>query len=124
MKLNSLAGLLTITLGAMNSVVADSNSSPQRLLGGVNPNAAAVPFERLNLNDTALLIIDLQVGLYQLARDFDHTLYYNNMIAHSALGKLFNLPTVLTTSAQQGMSLICFPTTTASPGPKRKAWLT
>ncbi|KAK3722547.1 hypothetical protein LTR37_002539 [Vermiconidia calcicola] len=62
----------------------------------------AVPFERLNKNDSVLLILDLQVGLYGLARDFDMTLYNNNMIAHSALGKLFDIPTILSTSAQQG----------------------
>ncbi|KAJ8103625.1 Isochorismatase-like protein [Lipomyces tetrasporus] len=64
--------------------------------------AQAVPFERLNTNDTLLLIVDLQVGLYGLARDFDPTLYYNNMIAHAALGQLFNLSVVMTTSAQTG----------------------
>jgi hypothetical protein len=50
-----------------------------------------------------LLVLDLQVGLYQLARDFDATLYQRNMIAHSALGKLFDLPVILTSSAEQGM---------------------
>lgn len=49
-----------------------------------------------------LLILDLQVGLYQLARDWDSTLYRDNMLAHAELGKIFDLPTVLTTSAQQG----------------------
>jgi hypothetical protein len=49
-----------------------------------------------------LLILDLQVGLYQLARDWDATLYRDNMLAHAELGKIFDLPTVLTTSAQQG----------------------
>lgn len=62
----------------------------------------AFPFERLDKNDSLLLILDLQVGLYSLARDFDATLYYNSMIAHSALGKLFDIPVILSTSAQQG----------------------
>ena len=61
-----------------------------------------VPFERLNKNDSLLLVLDLQTGLYGLARDFDPTLYYNNMIAHAAIGKLFDLPVVLSTSAQNG----------------------
>jgi nicotinamidase-related amidase len=46
--------------------------------------------------------LDQQVGLYQLTRDWDHTVYHNNMIAHAAIGKLFDLPVVMTTSAQQG----------------------
>jgi nicotinamidase-related amidase len=49
-----------------------------------------------------LLIIDLQEGLYQLARDWDATLYRDNMMAHSALGLAFDIPVVMTTSAQGG----------------------
>ena len=49
-----------------------------------------------------LLILDLQVGLYQLARDWDATLYRDNMLAHAELGKLFDIPVVMTTSAQTG----------------------
>jgi len=64
--------------------------------------ASSVPFERLNKNDSMLLIVDLQEGLYNLARDFDPTLYRNNIIAHAAIGKVFDLPVVLTSSAQQG----------------------
>lgn len=61
----------------------------------------AVPFERLDKNDSVLLVLDLQVGLYSLARDFDPTLYYNNMLAHAGIGKLFDIPVILSTSAQQ-----------------------
>lgn len=44
----------------------------------------------------------MQVGLYQLTRDFDPTLYRDQMLAHAALGKVFNLPVVMTTSAEVG----------------------
>ncbi|MCJ1283210.1 hypothetical protein MMC26_002538 [Xylographa opegraphella] len=60
-----------------------------------------VPIDRLDKNDSLLVILDLQVGLYDLVRDFDPTVYRNNIIAHSAIGKLFDLPVVMTTSAQQ-----------------------
>ncbi|KAK2605497.1 hypothetical protein N8I77_008330 [Diaporthe amygdali] len=62
----------------------------------------SVPFERIDKNDSMLLILDLQEGLYNLARDFDATLYRDSMIAHSAIGKVFDLPVVMTTSAQTG----------------------
>ncbi|KAJ4293167.1 hypothetical protein N0V90_008449 [Kalmusia sp. IMI 367209] len=62
----------------------------------------AVPWERLSKNDSMLLILDLQVGLFQVARDWDATLYRDNILAHAELGKLFDLPVVMTTSAQQG----------------------
>ncbi|KAJ4985089.1 isochorismatase [Stagonosporopsis vannaccii] len=62
----------------------------------------AVPWERIDKNDALLLILDLQVGLYQLARDWDATLYRENIMAHAELGKLFDLPVVMTTSADTG----------------------
>ncbi|KAF1949953.1 Isochorismatase hydrolase [Byssothecium circinans] len=62
----------------------------------------AVPWERIDKNNSALLILDLQVGLYQLARDWDATLYRDNIMAHAEIGKLFNLPVVMTTSAETG----------------------
>jgi hypothetical protein len=48
--------------------------------------ADAVPWERLDKNNSVLLILDLQDGLFGLARDFDSTLYKNAMIALSGVG--------------------------------------
>ena len=62
----------------------------------------AVPFERLNRNDSVLVILDLQVGLFGLARDFDASLYSTAMLAHASMGKLFDLPVVMSTSAETG----------------------
>lgn len=45
----------------------------------------AVPWERLNKDDAMLLILDLQDGLYGLARDFDPTVYHNAMYARFQL---------------------------------------
>ncbi|KAK1719284.1 Isochorismatase-like protein [Colletotrichum lupini] len=64
--------------------------------------ADAVPFERLSQNDSVLLIVDHQVGLFNLARDFDGQLFYRNVIAHAALGKLYDLPVIITTSQEEG----------------------
>lgn len=47
-------------------------------------------------------MVDHQVGLFNLARDFDPTLFRDQLIAHAALGKVFDIPVVLTTSAQTG----------------------
>jgi len=52
----------------------------------------------------ALLIIDHQLGLSQLVRDYGTVEFRQSVLAHSAIGKLFDLPTVLTTSADTGMS--------------------
>lgn len=49
-----------------------------------------------------LLIVDHQVGLFQLGRDWDPTILKQNMIAHAAIGRLFDLPVVITSSAETG----------------------
>lgn len=49
-----------------------------------------------------LVILDMQEGLYSLSRDFDPTLFRDSMIAHSALGQVFDIPVVMTTSSQIG----------------------
>ncbi|KAK4232035.1 Isochorismatase [Podospora fimiseda] len=64
--------------------------------------SSSFAWERLNKNDSLLIIVDLQEGLYHLTRDVDPTLYRNNMLAHAAIGQVFNLPTILTTSAETG----------------------
>lgn len=73
----------------------------QLAVAGAGPNE---PFhwERLDKNDSVLLIVDLQVGLYSLARDWDATQYREQMLAHGALGKLFDLPVIMTSSAETG----------------------
>lgn len=40
-------------------------------------------------------------------RDYGVVEYRTSVLAHAALGKLFNLPTILTTSADTGMFIPC-----------------
>ncbi|KAF8892306.1 Isochorismatase-like protein [Gymnopilus junonius] len=62
--------------------------------------AANYKFERINKDDVALLVVDHQIGLFQLVRNYEPKQYRNSILAHAAIGKVFNLPTVLTTSAE------------------------
>ncbi|KAH0565055.1 hypothetical protein GP486_001551 [Trichoglossum hirsutum] len=64
--------------------------------------AGSFTYDRLDKNNTVLLVVDHQVGLFQLVRDFAPDQFRQNIIAHAGLGKLFNLPTILTTSAETG----------------------
>lgn len=50
-----------------------------------------------------LLVVDHQEGLYQISRDQPSVVMKNNILAHAALAKVFNLPTILTTSAETGL---------------------
>ncbi|GAP91544.1 putative protein ycaC [Rosellinia necatrix] len=65
---------------------------------------ASTPFtyERLDKNDSALVILDMQEGLFSLSRDYDAVQYRNAMYAHAELGKIFNIPVIMTTSAETG----------------------
>ncbi|KAH7174026.1 Isochorismatase-like protein [Fusarium flagelliforme] len=63
---------------------------------------APYKYERLDKDDALLLVVDIQEGLYQYTRDWDPTLYHHQSLAHAAIGKAFDLPVILTTSADQG----------------------
>lgn len=49
-----------------------------------------------------LLVVDHQIGLFQLVRDYTPDQFRNSIIAHAAVAKLFNLPVVMTSSADTG----------------------
>jgi nicotinamidase-related amidase len=48
------------------------------------------------------LVIDHQVGLATVVRDYSTNDFRNNMLAHAAIGKAFDIPVVLTTSSDEG----------------------
>lgn len=59
-------------------------------------------FSRIDKDNSMLLVIDHQIGLFQLVRDYAPDQFRNNIIAHAAIAKLFNLPVVITSSADTG----------------------
>jgi len=64
--------------------------------------------ERLDKSNAVLLVVDHQIGLFQVVRDYQPDEYKNNILAHAALGKVFGIPTILTTSAEHGMTTRTF----------------
>lgn len=60
------------------------------------------PYVRLDKNDAAVLLVDHQTGLLSLVRDIDPDKFKNNVLALAGLAKYFELPTILTTSFEQG----------------------
>lgn len=64
---------------------------------------------RLSVDNAALLLIDHQTGLFQLVRDYSPDEFKNNVCALAAIGKLYNLPTILTTSFETGPNGPLFP---------------
>lgn len=68
--------------------------------GGAAP--AGKPYVRLNKDDAAMVVVDHQTGLTSLVRDIDMALFHQNVLAISDTAKFFKLPTVLTTSRDDG----------------------
>ncbi|KAJ7816958.1 Isochorismatase hydrolase [Mycena olivaceomarginata] len=66
------------------------------------PVVTRFTFERIDKNNSMLLVVNHQLGLFQLVRDFGPEEYRNNILAHATIGNVFNLPTILTTSAETG----------------------
>lgn len=57
---------------------------------------------KLSADDAVLLLVDHQAGLLSLVQDFGPEEFRNNVLALANTGKLFKLPTILTTSAETG----------------------
>ena len=60
------------------------------------------PYVRLDKKDAAVLLVDHQAGLMSLVRDIKPDTFKNNVLALADLAKYFTLPTILTTSAEDG----------------------
>lgn len=59
-------------------------------------------YVRLDKENAAVLLVDHQTGLLSLVRDIDPDKFRNNVLALADLAKYFNLPTILTTSFEEG----------------------
>src|SRR5690606_37287215 len=60
------------------------------------------PYVRLNKDDVAVLLVDHQTGLLSLVRDNDPDKFKNNVLALADIARYFQLPTILTTSFEEG----------------------
>jgi nicotinamidase-related amidase len=59
-------------------------------------------YNRLDKDKAAVLLVDHQAGLLSLVRDIDPDRFKNNVLALADLAKYFKLPTILTTSFEDG----------------------
>lgn len=62
----------------------------------------AKDYIRLDKENAAVLLVDHQAGLLSLVRDIDPDKFKNNVLALADAAKYFNLPTILTTSFENG----------------------
>lgn len=59
-------------------------------------------YYRLDKNNALVALVDHQAGLLSLVRDFEPDRFKNNVLALADLAKYFKLPTILTTSFEDG----------------------
>lgn len=59
-------------------------------------------YNRLDKDKAAVLMVDHQAGLLSLVRDIEPDQFRNNVLALADLAKYFRLPTILTTSFEDG----------------------
>jgi len=59
-------------------------------------------YNRLDKNNAAVLLVDHQAGLLSLVRDIEPDKFKNNVLALADLAAYFKLPTILTTSFEDG----------------------
>ena len=60
------------------------------------------PYVRLDKDNAAVLLVDHQTGLLSLVRDIDPDKFKNNVLALADIASYFKLPTILTTSFENG----------------------
>ena len=60
------------------------------------------PYRRLDKSQAAVLLVDHQAGLLSLVRDIEPDKFRNNVLAVADLARYFELPTILTTSFENG----------------------
>ncbi|WP_226661238.1 isochorismate family cysteine hydrolase YcaC [Microbulbifer aggregans] len=60
------------------------------------------PYVKLDKENAAVLMVDHQAGLMSLVRDIGPDKFKNNILALADLAKYFKLPTILTTSFEDG----------------------
>ncbi|SHE88190.1 Nicotinamidase-related amidase [Microbulbifer donghaiensis] len=60
------------------------------------------PYTRLDKTNAAVLLVDHQTGLLSLVRDIEPDKFKNNVLALADLAEYFELPTILTTSFEDG----------------------
>ena len=73
------------------------------------PGATTPSSGRLSIDDAAVLLIDHQAGLLSLVQDYSPDEFRNNVLALADTAKFFRLPTILTTSFENGPNGILMP---------------
>jgi hypothetical protein len=90
-------------------VVGGSGHVPQQVAAQTAPGAAGGPrtspgftYRRLAKDAAAVLLVDHQSGLISLVQDYSPSEFQHNVLALADIAKYYQLPTILTTSFEDG----------------------
>jgi Isochorismatase family len=82
---------------------------PKPAAAQTTPGAAGSPrmspaftYRRLSKDEAAVLLVDHQSGLISLVQDYSPGEFQNNVLALADIAKYYQLPTILTTSFEEG----------------------
>jgi nicotinamidase-related amidase len=64
--------------------------------------SSSYTYKRISKEDAVVLLVDHQAGLISLVQDHAPAEFKNNVVALGDIAKFFNLPTILTTSFEDG----------------------
>lgn len=91
-----VAGALLVGQSPIEAARAQTSGNNSRSTHSANYRA------KLSAESAVLLLVDHQAGLLSLVQDYGPDEFKNNVLALAETGKLFKLPTILTTSAETG----------------------
>jgi nicotinamidase-related amidase len=86
------AGVAGLSVLGGTAALAQENKGPATVAGGPS----------LSVDNAVALLVDHQVGLLSLVQDYSPEEFRNNVMALADTAKLFRLPTVLSTSFENG----------------------
>jgi len=75
----------------------------------MSPASLSAEDLRLSVDQAVVLLVDHQVGLLSLVQDYTPDEFKNNVLALAGTAKLFGLPTILTTSFENGPNGVILP---------------
>jgi nicotinamidase-related amidase len=101
-------GLLAAGAAGLAAMGAGS-AAGQEKRDGNEARAGEPGGPRLSAESAAVLLIDHQAGLLSLVQDYGPDEFRNNVLALAGAAKLFKLPTILTTSFENGPNGVIMP---------------
>jgi nicotinamidase-related amidase len=98
LKLLTAAGVV----GGLGLIPKPAAAQTTPGVAGSPRTSPAFTYRRLSKDEAAVLLVDHQSGLISLVQDYSPGEFQNNILALADIAKYYQLPTILTTSFEEG----------------------